>query len=394
MTETVLTPERLVRAIKALPDKNPLDREDLCSEMFLLHRELDLSVYYAPFDYINPNARIALVGITPGWQQMEFAFRVTRNGLHNGLNPLEAMMQAKRLASFAGPMRRNLVEMLDGIGLPEALGVSSSSALFEDRQDLVHTTSAIRYPVFVGGRNYSGHKPTLMRSPALITYVRTLLAEELEMLPAALIVPLGEAAKSAIDDLVDRHIIDSRRYLRGLPHPSWENTSHRVKQFPVRRDSLLLQVRNWFETRPSTSSLPTTRPKTEVSMPIPKSTLRGEPSPVVIAETLTAPGQHSCGQSGHLGTSIDEQRYSREFCFEHVEGDLLYPIRMHSQTSGRLAFQVWDRNKSEAIEVEEEEMVRLVLQSNFAVRMKCPWTGRNGGYRRSGYSVRAVRQPG
>jgi hypothetical protein len=92
------------------------------------------------------------------------------------------------------------------------------------------------------------------------------------------------------------------------------------------------------------------------------------------------------------GSELDLELYSQKFCFEHIEGDMLYPIRIRDRKSGRLKFQVWDKDKSEAFGVEEDKMVDLVLKSNYAVRMRCPATGRNGGYRRNGYSVRAVRR--
>lgn len=34
-----------------------------------------LSIYYTPFDYVNPLARIVLVGITPGFTQLVNALR-------------------------------------------------------------------------------------------------------------------------------------------------------------------------------------------------------------------------------------------------------------------------------------------------------------------------------
>lgn len=36
----------------------------------LMDKDGDVSIYCAPFEYINPHARIVLVGITPGPTQM------------------------------------------------------------------------------------------------------------------------------------------------------------------------------------------------------------------------------------------------------------------------------------------------------------------------------------
>jgi hypothetical protein len=90
---------------------------------------------------------------------------------------------------------------------------------------------------------------------------------------------------------------------------------------------------------------------------------------------------------------VDETLYSRRFCFEHISGDLLYPIRIRNQDTGKLAFRVSNTRviKGQMLEVEEDEMVERVLKENYKVRMRCPETGRNGGYRRDGHSIVAVR---
>jgi hypothetical protein len=64
--------------------------------------------------------------------------------------------------------------MLDEIGLQKALGLESCYNLFASSNHLVHTTSAIRHPVFVHGRNYTGHTPDL--PSVLARYVKTVLS--------------------------------------------------------------------------------------------------------------------------------------------------------------------------------------------------------------------------
>jgi hypothetical protein len=88
--------------IAALPERATYTSEDLLKPQFLLGTEHQLSVYYAPFDAVNPLARIAVVGITPGGQQMEIAFRVARRELLNGSSADDASRYAKMAASFAG----------------------------------------------------------------------------------------------------------------------------------------------------------------------------------------------------------------------------------------------------------------------------------------------------
>ena len=67
-----------------------------------------------------------------------------------------AAAAAKNAASFSGPMRSNLVRMLVHFGLDGWLGLGSTMELFSPGNRLAHFTSALQFPVFVEGRNYTG----------------------------------------------------------------------------------------------------------------------------------------------------------------------------------------------------------------------------------------------
>lgn len=149
--------------IRSLPQYPSYGRYHLCTPEFQLFADASLTMYYAPFDAINESAAVTIVGITPGWQQMEIAFRAARAALVRGDSGREACTDAKLQASFAGQMRLNLLSMLTDIGLHHGLGLPSPASLFGDCAHLLHTTSAIRYPVFVGEANYTGHAPQLLR---------------------------------------------------------------------------------------------------------------------------------------------------------------------------------------------------------------------------------------
>jgi hypothetical protein len=77
----------------------------------------DLVISYAPFEYIQGDARVVIVGITPGAQQAGNALCEVRRQLIAGADYQRALAAAKVFASFSGPMRNNLVAMLDHIGL-------------------------------------------------------------------------------------------------------------------------------------------------------------------------------------------------------------------------------------------------------------------------------------
>jgi hypothetical protein len=57
-------------AIKRLPSRRRLTATDVLVPRFLLEREGDLAIYYAPVEWVRPTARLIAVGITPGTSTM------------------------------------------------------------------------------------------------------------------------------------------------------------------------------------------------------------------------------------------------------------------------------------------------------------------------------------
>jgi hypothetical protein len=215
----------------------------LLQRSFQLAGDGDLAVYYGPFDGCSRRAQMAIVGLTPGWTQMQIAYQTAAQALRDGLGPVGVYARVKKQAAFAGSMRTNLIAMLDGIGVPEALGFHSASELF-DAAGRMHATSSIRYPVFVNGANYTGHSPKLEGSPLLHRFIDELLGPELRNVRKALIVPLGAAAAWAVERVVTAGFVSGDRCLFGFPHPSGAN-GHRAKQFHLRCPALRRVVRGW-----------------------------------------------------------------------------------------------------------------------------------------------------
>jgi hypothetical protein len=196
-----------------------------------LGREGRLEVCYAPFEHVGRTARVVLLGITPGRQQATNALLEARRRLISGADHAAALAAAKAFASFSGPLRSNLVAMLDFIGLNSWLGLQSCAALWLGDNGLVHFTSALRFPVFVDGQNYSG-QPGITSTPLLRRFLAECLSEEAGMLNHAVWVPLGPQATLATDWLVERGCLPSRMVLRGLPHPSGANALQKTKEWP------------------------------------------------------------------------------------------------------------------------------------------------------------------
>jgi hypothetical protein len=238
-----------IKDIMRLPRSGKLLKEDLLTETFLLHREKvsgkEMAIYYVPLEYVNVSAKVVLIGISPNWTQMETAYREVNRSLRAGLSIEEVLKRAGDRATFAGMTRTNLVKMLDGVGLAEELEIKSSGLLFDRASQLVHTTSAIRHPVFVNGGDYSGNWPDMTRHPILRKYITDILTEELQSMPFALIIPLGKAVSSAVGLLIDNGSLDSERCLLDFPHPSGANAS-RVREYERRKEDYAATVRRWY----------------------------------------------------------------------------------------------------------------------------------------------------
>lgn len=233
--------------IASLPLSAVIDRALLDNDEFTLASEGNLSIIYAPFDYINREAKVALVGVTPGWTQMHTSFVEARFGIEQGQSTNDILRRVKRVAAFSGSLRTNLVSMLDDIGLPEALAVTSTSDLFDEKSEhLLHSTSAVRYPVFKAGKNYTGSAPHLADAPLFAPYL-DLLATELSQLDRAIVVPLGKAVQTSLRHLVDHDAIAEARCLFGFPHPSGAN-ARRVPQMDANRQNLVDAVASWFDS--------------------------------------------------------------------------------------------------------------------------------------------------
>lgn len=205
---------------------------------FLLAQQGALSSYYIPFEYVNPQARVVLVGITPGLVQWQNAICQAVNSLRAGVDAVEVLRQCKQTGAFSGAMRPNLVAMLDHIGLHGYLGLASCAELFGRASHLVQTTSVLRNPVFINGENYNG-TPDMLKHPMLRQQLLDGFARECRQLPEAIYIPLGPKVAKALAWLGEQGYLDSDRVLAGLPHPSGAN-AERIAYFLGRKDKALL----------------------------------------------------------------------------------------------------------------------------------------------------------
>ena len=190
-----------------------INKSTITNKNFLIKREDNIEIYYAPFDYINSKAKIMIVGITPGLQQMLQSFEAVKEG--------RSLKEVKDLSSFKGSMRTTLIKYLDALNINKQLRIKSCESLFNINSKYLHSTSLIKYPVFDKGRNYSGSG--LLKKKILLDFLEAHFVKELKKLDKTIIVPLGNTVSSTIDYLNNEFKLNLKCFLKGFPHPSGLN---------------------------------------------------------------------------------------------------------------------------------------------------------------------------
>jgi hypothetical protein len=103
----------MVGLLRLLPDGD-LGPEQLLVEAFLVAEEGRLRMYWIPFERLNRAAWIAIIGLTPGWHQMQEAFTAARDAFRSSVTAdMQVLERVHRQAAFSGSMRTNMVKMLD-----------------------------------------------------------------------------------------------------------------------------------------------------------------------------------------------------------------------------------------------------------------------------------------
>jgi hypothetical protein len=209
---------------------------------WLLGREGAVTAHYIPFDYVNLEARVVLVGISPGFVQWKNAVREARRWIAAGASDFDALRAAKYTGAFSGAIRPNLIALLDHIGLQRWLGIASCATLFGADSRLMHVTGVLRQPVFVDGKNYNGASPNMLTHPLLREQMLDYFAVEAAQLADAVFVPLGPKVGLALAWLARRGVLLEERILQGLPHPSGANME-RIAYFLGRKEKAALSSR-------------------------------------------------------------------------------------------------------------------------------------------------------
>ncbi|TNC74334.1 hypothetical protein [Rubellimicrobium roseum] len=195
-----------------------------------------ISVVWAPFDAVNPHAKLAIVGVTPGPNQAERALLAARRAALAGHDPTHEITQIKCESSFRGKqgtndraIEENLKALLEHSGVAERVGIDDVDELWKAEAHKVHFTSTLRYPTFIGDKLFNNQIDSL-KHPFLRLMIEDLLAAELRQLPSdAIIAVLGRRGPGVVRHAARLAGLDLTRIV-ALQHPS-PNNHDGVRQY-------------------------------------------------------------------------------------------------------------------------------------------------------------------
>lgn len=181
------------------------------------------------FEYVNPNAEVVIVGITPGNSQAK--------GNRKGLAPKEI----KREYAFKGAIRNNLVRMLDYIRVNTLLKINSCKSLWEEDFDRVEMTSLLKNATYkiIGSRKemFKDAKDIESIQELRNEFEEGFVKDCMQYKNAKLFVACGQGVYDELMKLKERGVITAP--IVGIAHPSGNNAI-RVLYYIGQLDSSLV----------------------------------------------------------------------------------------------------------------------------------------------------------
>ncbi len=169
------------------------------------------------FDYVNKDAEVMILGITPGPNQavdVEDAKRLSKKEL-------------KRKYAFSGTlMRKNLIDELNYILLNKFLNIKDCKSLWEDDFSRVEMTSLLKNAVYENNESKTPFNETqkINKNKQLKNEFENGFKNDCKKYKnLRIIIALGKKIKIIIDELQKEGIIDSSVKILSIPHPSGGN---------------------------------------------------------------------------------------------------------------------------------------------------------------------------
>lgn len=193
---------------------------------FELGRDGKNSLRYIPFEHVNRDAKIVIVGITPGPNQRDLAYETAQRLLKVGRSENLILAEVKKHGAFGGPqMRPNLIKILKHFSFDRILGVDQVESLWGSNAKLMHATSVVPHAAFAlqKGRDapFAGSFEDvwacdLFRECFLDCFVPSLG----EIRPDAMYIGLGRCPEQALAWCVSHGHLRADQVLGAFCHPS------------------------------------------------------------------------------------------------------------------------------------------------------------------------------
>ena len=183
----------------------------------ILEKEKDRTFYDCAISNENKQAIIALVGLCPGYTQLNYAIEHQHSGFD----------VARREASFKG-CSKNIARMLRKIGVDKKLKIVIPDDYDFNASTYFFTTSLVKYPGLRSGKGRSDDF-----NPLDYEFAKKCIRKKFlkEMVDSRLneVVIFGKKAEASIKEYVvdgrsiERIMIDAGKKMIYLPHPSGSN---------------------------------------------------------------------------------------------------------------------------------------------------------------------------
>lgn len=245
------------------------------SDKLILGETAKHRLYYVPFAHENLGAKLVVVGITPGPNQLELAIQAVH--AWRGHPAAKVQLEAKKLASFGSPnMRPNLIRMLAHFEVARRLGIASEGDLWGRDFEMFQATSVVSHAAFwlkKGGKEemFNGDFSEVMRSPLLYeSFEKRFLPLVSRMNPSAVWIALGRTPRAALEWCADKGMLRSDQ-IAAFAHPSrlaGSQVDYYVRE--LRREDLkprnpVLSRCDWID-----ESYEMTRKVLEAHLPLPR----------------------------------------------------------------------------------------------------------------------------
>ncbi len=160
------------------------------------------------FDYVNPDAIVVIVGITPGNSQLSEGENLSQKDI-------------KKKYAFGGNMRPNLVSMLNHIGVNTLLGIKDCSSLWGDDFDLIEMTSLIKNAAYIDGKMFNKVTDIPKYEELQKAFEEGFVSDCKSYGKAKLFVGLGRGVYDKLIELKNNGTIKAE--VVGITHPSGAN---------------------------------------------------------------------------------------------------------------------------------------------------------------------------